>query len=105
MLVLAALASLIYAVVNAFGAWMVARRKPWVAALFMLAAAVLVIASAALVFDFAYARVLLASGLILASVASFINAHIVLGNVVWRFHLLRAAVGIAIYLLASYGLG
>ena len=104
MLALAALASLIYAVVNAFGAWMVVRRKPWVAALFMLAAAVLVIASAALVFDFAYARVLLGGGLILASVASFINAHIVLGNVVWRFHLLRAAVGVAIYLLALYGL-
>ena len=105
MLILAAVAGFLYAVVNAVGAWMVARRKPWVAALFMLAAAVLVVASAALLFDFAYARVLLASGLSLASVASFINAHIVLGNVVWRFHLLRAGVGVAIYLLGSYGLG
>ncbi len=104
MLVLAALATLFYAFANAFGAWTVARRKPWLAGAFMLAACLLVVAGAALVFDFSYTRTLLATGLITASVVSFVNAHVVLGGVVWRFHLLRAAVGLAIYLLANAGL-
>lgn len=98
------MAALLYALVNAFGAWMVARRKPWLAALFMVAACLLVIACAALVFDFPYTRTLLAAGLVTASVASFVNAHVMLGGVVWRFHLLRAAVGLGIYWLASAGL-
>ena len=83
---------------------MVVRRKGWVAALFMLAAAVLVIAFGGLVFSFPATYRALAAGLVLASVASFLNAHIVLGNVVWRFHIIRALVGTAIYLLAYYAL-
>ena len=104
MLVVAAVATLFYAPVNAFGAWMVARRKPWLAGLFMVAACLLVIACAALLFNFSYTRTLLAAGLVTASVASFVNAHVMLGGVVWRFHLLRAAVGLGIYWLASVGL-
>ncbi|CAN5906452.1 hypothetical protein BH24DEI2_BH24DEI2_09240 [soil metagenome] len=101
MLVAAALAALVYALVNAFGAWMVARRKPWLAGLFMVAACLLTVACAALVFAFPYTLTLLATGLVTASVASFINAHVMLGGVVWRFHLLRAAVGLGIYWLAA----
>lgn len=104
LLVLAALTTLAYALVNGFGAWMVVRRKPWVAGLFLLAASVLVVAFASFVFRFPYSRVLLASGLILASLASFLNAHVILGNVVWRYHLLRASVALAIYGLAHFGL-
>ena len=104
MLVAAALATLCYAFANAFGAWMVVRRKPWLAGLFMAAACLLVTACAALMFGFPYARVILAVGLVTASAASFSNAHVMLGGVVWRFHLLRAAVGLGIYWLASVGL-
>jgi len=104
MLGLAAVAALIYAFINGFGAWMVVRRKPWVAAWFMVAASVLIIAAASLIYTFDYTRVLLGAGLFLASAASFINAHIVLGNVVWRFHVIRAFVGIAIYTVAYAGL-
>lgn len=104
MVIFAAIAALVYAFVNAFGAWMVVRRKPWVAAWFMLAASVLIISAASLFYAFDYTRVLLGTGLILASAASFINAHIVLGNVVWRFHVIRALVGLAIYTVAYAGL-
>jgi hypothetical protein len=102
--VLAAIFTLAYAFVNAFGTWMVVRRKPWVAFLFMLAATLLVIAFAAFIGNFSYIRVILAAGLILASVTSLINAYVVLGKVVWRHHALRAACGLVIFLLAHVGL-
>jgi hypothetical protein len=102
--ILAAVATLAYAFVNAFGTWMVVRRKPWVAFLFMLAAALLMIAFAAFIGNFPYLRVILASGLILASVTSLINAYVVLGKVVWRYHVIRALCGLGIFLLAHFGL-
>lgn len=102
--VLAAIATLLYAFVNAFGAWMVVRRKPWVAFLFMIAAALLMIAFAAFIGNFPYLRVILASGLVLASATSLINAYVVLGKVVWRHHIIRAVCGVAIFLLAHFGL-
>ncbi len=98
---LAFLAAGVYAVVNAFGAWLVSRRKPWVAALFMLAAAVLTIAAAAFVSNIPYTRVILASGLILASLTSYINAEVVIGKVVWRNHLTRALVALFVYILGE----
>ena len=104
MIVFAALAILTYVLVNGFGAWMVLRRKPWLASLFMLAAGLLAVALSSLVFSLEYTRFILGAGLILASVASFLNAHLILGNVVWRFHLVRAAAGLAIYLVAVYAL-
>ncbi len=94
---LAFLATAAYAVVNAFGAWLVSRRKTWVAALFMLAATILVIAAAAFVSNLPYTRVILASGLILASLTSLINAQVVIGKVIWRNHLIRALVALLIY--------
>lgn len=104
MLPLAFLAAALYAVVNAFGAWAVIRRKQWMAALFMLAACVLTVAAVAMVTDLPFTRILLAIGLVLASLASLLNASVVLGRVVWRHHLIRAAVATAIYLLAHVAL-
>jgi uncharacterized membrane protein YoaK (UPF0700 family) len=98
---LAFLATALYAVVNAFGAWLVSRRKPWVAGLFMLSAVILVIAAAAFVSNIPYSRVILVAGLILASVTSYINAEVVIGRVVWRNHLVRALVALALYLLGE----
>jgi hypothetical protein len=102
--ILAAILTLLYAFVNAFGTWMVVRRKPWVAFLFMLAAAFLIIAFAAFIGNFPYIRVILATGLMLASLTSLINAYVVLGKVVWRHHAIRAVCGLAIFLLAHFGL-
>jgi hypothetical protein len=102
--VLATIFTLLYAFVNAFGTWMVVRRKPWVAFLFMIAAALLMIAFAAFIGDFPYIRVILASGLVLASVTSLINAYVVLGKVVWKYHIIRALCGLIIFLLAHFGL-
>ena len=98
---LAAVVTALYAFVNAFGAWMVIRRKPWVAGLFMIAAAVLMIAAAALVSAIPYTRVILAVGLVMASVASLLNAQVVIGKVEAKNHLIRVVVAIAIYLLAN----
>jgi hypothetical protein len=102
MSILAAIATLGYAFINAFGTWMVVRRKPWVAGLFMLSATVLVIAFAGFVGVFRHTLPILAVGLILASVSSLINAHIVLGKVVWKHHLTRALAGLLIFLLAYF---
>ena len=98
---LAFLATALYAVVNAFGAWLVSRRKPWVAGLFMLSAVILVIAAAAFVSNIPYTRIILAAGLILASVTSYLNAEVVIGRVIWRNHLVRALVALALYLLGE----
>ena len=98
---LAFLATAMYAVVNAFGAWLVSRRKPWVARLFMFSAVVLVVAAAAFVSSIPYTRVILAVGLILASVSSYINAQVVIGRVVWRNHAVRALVALLIYLIGE----
>lgn len=104
MLLLALIATAVYAVVNAFGAWAVIRRKQWMAALFMFAASVLMVAAAAMVSDLPFTRVLLGAGLLLASLTSLLNASVVLGRVVWRHHAFRAAFALALYLLADAGL-
>lgn len=98
---LAFLAATGYALVNAFGAWLVSRRKPWIAGLFMLAAVTLVVAAAAFISSIPYTRVILASGLVLASIASYLNAEVVIGRVVWRNHLIRALVALVIYVLGE----
>ena len=86
-----------YAVVNAFGAWLISRRKPWVARLFMLCAVVLVVAAAAFVSAIPYTRVILLVGLVGASVTSYLNAVVVIGKVVVRNHVVRALVAVVIY--------
>ncbi len=91
---------LAYVVVNTFGAWAVIRRKPWIAGLFMLAAAVLTVAAVALGYALGASLWLVLTGALLASLASLLNARIVLGRVVaWR-HLIRAAVGVVVVVLA-----
>lgn len=94
---LAFLLATAYAVVNAFGAWLVSRRKPWVARLFMLAAVILVVAAAAFISNIPYTRAVLLVGLVTASVASYINAAVVIGRVIWRNHIVRALVALLIY--------
>ena len=94
---LAFLVTALYAVVNAFGAWLVSRRKPWVARLFMLCAVVLTVAAAAFISTIPYARPLLAVGLVGASVTSYLNAAVVIGKVVARNHIVRAVAALAIY--------
>lgn len=94
---LAFLVTTTYAVVNAFGAWLVSRRKPWVAWLFMLCAVVLVVAAAAFVSAIPYTRGILAVGLVAASVTSYLNAAVVIGKVVPRNHVIRALVALVIY--------
>ncbi|UCH26903.1 MAG: hypothetical protein JSV66_04455 [Trueperaceae bacterium] len=102
MMYLAGVLSLIYAVVNAFGAWAVIRRKPLVASLFMLAASCLIVAAVALVYKLPFALWLLGSGLMMASIASLMNAWIVLGRVVWRFHLIRAVWAGIVFAIALF---
>lgn len=85
-----------YAVVNAFGAWAVARRRRSVALAFMAVAVVLTVAAVALAFERPVALVLTAVGAVGASLTSRVNAALVLGRVVaWR-HLLRAGFGAAL---------
>lgn len=76
--------------VNAFGAWAVSRRKPRVARLFLLSAVVLVVAAVAVGYGLAFAAWILAAGLALAWLASYLNARWVLGRVLWRYQALRA---------------
>lgn len=90
----------LYAFVNAFGAWMVIRRKPKLAALFMLAAALLIIAAVAFISVVPFARPLQLVGLLLALLTSWLHARIVIGKVILRNHLFRAAVVLLIYLLS-----
>lgn len=94
----------LYAVVNALGAWAVVRRKRWLAGPFMLAASLLVVAAVAITYGLPFARVLLATGLVLASVSSYLYGRVVLGRVTWSHQLTRAAVAVALYLAASAAL-
>ena len=86
--------------VNAFGAWAVSRRKPRVARLFLLSAVVLVVAAVALGYGLRFASWILAVGLVLTWLTSYLNARWVLGRVVWRYHALRALAMAALLVLA-----
>lgn len=92
---------LAYAVIDAFGAWAVIRRKPRIAALFMLAAVILTVAGVALGYTFAAGFWLSLIGVALSSYASWLNARIVIGRVVWRHHLLRAGLGTVLVVLVA----
>lgn len=105
MLLLAFILTALYAVVNAIGAWAVIRRKGWLAALFMLAASVLIVSAAAMVSALPFTRVLLVIGLVLASLSSLLYAGVVMGRVKWHHHVIRAAVAAAIFFLAHFGQG
>ena len=87
-----------YAIVNAFGAWAVVRRKSWVAALFMLTAAVLTVGAVALVYGLTLAFWLVLLGVLGASAMSFVNAVVIIGRILWRAHALRALAGVLLAL-------
>ena len=103
MLLIAFILTALYAVVNAVGAWAVIRRKGWLAALFMLAASVLIVSAAAMVSALPFTRVLLAIGLILASVSSLLYGSVIVGRVKWHHHVVRAAFAVLLFLLAHLG--
>lgn len=104
MLALAFVLAVIYAVINALGAWAVIRRKASLAGLFMLAACFLVVAATAMVTALPFARVLLAAGLVLASLASLLYGRMLLGRINWFNQLLRLLAAAAIFLVAHLGL-
>jgi len=99
------LLALIAGTVNVFGAWAVSRRRPVVARLFMLAAAVLTVAGVAYAFKFAGAWWILLTGSALTVVASFLNARLVIGTVKWPNHLLRVAAMVGLVLLGRLASG
>ncbi len=97
---LAAFLLVSYAFANVVGAWVVLRRKPWLAWLFAVAALILLFSAAALLSPLPFSRYGLVAGLLLASLASYLNAQLVIGKVYVRNHIIRALLGIGLYLLA-----
>jgi hypothetical protein len=82
-----------YAVVNAFGAWAVVRRRSAFGAAFFVAAVLLTVGGVAVGYGLPGAVPLVTAGALMASLTSWRNARIVLRRVVpWR-HALRAAAG------------
>ncbi len=102
--VLVTVLGLATAAVNVFGAWAVSRRRPLVSRLFMLAAAVVTVASVAYAYSFRGAFWLLLAGALLTFVSSLLNARLVLGVVVWQNHLARGAALAALLALAWWAL-
>jgi hypothetical protein len=98
--VLAALVALVYAFVNAFGAWAVVRRRSSIGAAFFVAAVALTIGAVAIVFARPSATPFVAFGAVCASVASWWNARVFLAQVVLRSHVVRALAGAAATALA-----
>lgn len=94
-----------YAVVNAVGAWAVVRRRSWVAALFMLTAAVLTVGAVALIYGVSASFWLVLVGVLGASAMSFVNALVIIGRILWRAHLLRAAAGAVLVVATWWVLG
>jgi hypothetical protein len=95
----------IYALVNVLGAWAVLRRKRWLAWLFMLAALALMLSAAALLSALPPARYLLIGGLVLASLAGYLNARLMVGRALPVNQLVRALIGLGLYGLVHWALG
>jgi hypothetical protein len=91
--VVAAFVALGYAVVNAFGAWAVVRRRSSIGATFFVAAVALTIGAVAIVFAMPSATQFVAFGAVTASIASWWNARVFLSRVVLRRHVARALAG------------
>lgn len=105
MFYLVAILLVVYALLDVLGAWAVWRRKRWLAWLFMLAALALMLAAVALVLALPLARYLLIGGLVLTSLATYLNARLVVGRVLLVNHLVRALIGLGLYGLAHWSLG
>jgi len=97
--------TVVLAAVNVFGAWAVARRRGFVARLFLLAAAVLVVAAVDYSYRFTGGFWILLTGTVLAYLASFLNARLVIGTVEWPNHTIRAVVFAAYLALAWWAIG
>lgn len=93
-------ASFAYAFTDVFGAWTVVRRKPRLSFLFMLAAATLTVGGVAAFYRLPETWAFLAAGSAASSLASWLNARMILGRTVVPNHLARAAVGLALVVLA-----
>ena len=89
-------AAFAYAVVDVFGAWTVVRRRPRLSFLFMVAAAVLTVGGVAAAYRLIESWMFVAAGAVASSLASYLNARLILGRVVVVNHLVRAAVGVAL---------
>jgi hypothetical protein len=103
--VVAALVALVYAVVNAFGAWAVVRRRSSIGATFFVAAVALTIGAVAIGFAMPSATSFVASGAVAASIASWWNARVFLRQVVLRRHVARALAGTVATALAYLATG
>jgi hypothetical protein len=99
--VVAAAVAVAYAVVNAFGAWAVVRRRSSIGAVFFVAAVALTIGAVAIAFGRPSATVFVAVGAAAASLGSWWNARVFLGRVEVSRHVARAAVGVAATVLAD----
>lgn len=97
--------TVVLAAVNIFGAWAVARRRGFVARLFLLAAAVLVVAAVAYAYRFTGGFWILLTGTLLAYLASFLNARVVIGTVEWPNHTIRAVIFAGFVALAWWSVG
>jgi hypothetical protein len=97
----AATLAVAYAVVNAFGAWAVVRRRSSIGATFFVAAVALTIGAVAISFGRPSATIFVAVGAGAASLASWWNARVFLGRVEIRRHVARAAFGVAATVLAD----
>lgn len=93
-------AAFAYAVVDVFGAWTVVRRLPRLSFLFMTAAAVLTVGGVAAAYGVPETWYFFAAGATASSVASYLNARLVLARVVVVNHAARLAAGIALTLAA-----
>lgn len=98
------LAAFGYAVSGAFGAWTVVRRRPRLSFLFMTAASVLTVGGVAAAYRLPETWWLLAFGALGSSLASYLNARLVLGRVVVRNHAARAVAGGVLAVLAAWTL-
>lgn len=94
------LAAVAYAVVNVFGAWAVVRRKPRLAALFMLAAAALTVGGVTAAYGLYEAVPILATGALAAFAATLFYGRMVVGHYLPADHLSRAAAGAALVTVA-----
>ena len=102
MIALAVILSIGFALFNVFHAWRLVRRKPRISGLFMLASSLLVIAVAGFVSAVPFTRVLLASGLIIAWLAAFLDDRIVMGKMNWNTLMIRGAVSLIIFLVGFF---
>ena len=85
-----------YAVVDVFGAWTVVRRRPRLSFLFMVAAAVLTVGGVGAVYRVPETWIFFAAGAGASSIASYLNARLILARVTIINHLARLVAGVAL---------